>query len=112
MNPLAKFFDLKHSQGILAGTDRRFPNSVIGIAEHVPFVPALIQILAMIKTDVGNAIKVLWVATIHAVVVWALLAPVAIFLTYKILAPILRRLSVTTGLSAPELPILVAGKQV
>ena len=70
------------------------------------------QILAMIKTDVGNAIKVLWVATIHAVAVWALLAPVAIFLTYKILSPILRRLSVTTGLSAPELPILAAGKQV
>ena len=70
------------------------------------------QILAMIKTDVGNAIKVLWVATIHAVAVWALLAPVAIYLIYKLLAPVLRRLSVTTGLSAPELPILAAGKQV
>lgn len=64
---------------------------------------SLTQILAMIKADVWHAIKVLWIATVHAVAVWALVAPVAIYVLFRILSPLLRRLAMASGLSARRL---------
>jgi len=37
---------------------------------------SLPQILAIVRADVWHAITSLWVATMHAIVVWALVAPV------------------------------------
>jgi uncharacterized protein (DUF2062 family) len=59
---------------------------------------SLSQIAAMIRADMLNAIRVLWVATLHAVMVWAVLAGPAIFLLYIALAPVLRKLAKATGL--------------
>jgi len=63
---------------------------------------SLPQILAMVRANVWHAITALWVATMHAVVVWALIAPLAIYLIYKILSPILKRLAQVSGLAKPE----------
>jgi len=60
------------------------------------------QILAMVRADVWHAITALWVATIHAIVAWTLIAPVAVYLIYKILLTILTRLVQVTGLAKPE----------
>src|SRR5271165_1196812 len=46
---------------------------------------SLPQIMAMIHAGVWHAIQALWVATVHAIAVWAILAPVAIYLIYKVL---------------------------
>ncbi len=50
-------------------------------------VISLPQILAMVRADVWHAITALWVATMHAIAVWTLIAPVAVYLIYKILLP-------------------------
>lgn len=63
---------------------------------------SLPQILAIVRADVWHAITSLWVATMHAIVVWALVAPVAVWVIYKILAPILKRLSLVGGPPKPE----------
>ena len=70
------------------------------------------QILAMIKTDVWHAIHVLWIATVHAVAVWTLLAPLAICLLFVILSPILRRLALASGLSGRKVPAPAEGTEV
>jgi uncharacterized protein (DUF2062 family) len=59
---------------------------------------SLTQILAMIKADVWHAINVLWIATVQAIAVWALIAPLAIYILYRILAPIIRRVALQAGL--------------
>jgi hypothetical protein len=59
---------------------------------------SLTQILAMIKAGVWHSIKVLWVATIHAIAVWGLIAPLAIYVLYRVLAPVLRRLALEARL--------------
>jgi uncharacterized protein (DUF2062 family) len=59
---------------------------------------SLIQILAMIKAGVWHSIKVLWLATLHAIAVWALIAPLSIYALYRILAPVIRRLAPENGL--------------
>ena len=58
---------------------------------------SLPQILAMVKANVWHAITSLWAATMHAIVAWALVAPVAVWVIYKILAPILKRLLLVSG---------------
>jgi uncharacterized protein (DUF2062 family) len=63
---------------------------------------SLPQILTMVRADVWHAITALWVATIHAIVAWMLIAPVAVYLVYKILSPILMRISQVSGLANPE----------
>ena len=63
---------------------------------------SLPQILTMVRADVWHAITALWVATIHAIVAWMLIAPVAVYLIYKILSPILMRISQVSGLAKPE----------
>ena len=70
----------------------RAPNLVISLP----------QILAMVRADVWHAITALWVATMHAIVAWALIAPVAVYLIYKILSPILTRLAQVSGLAKSE----------
>jgi uncharacterized protein (DUF2062 family) len=59
---------------------------------------SLAQILAMIKADVWHAINVLWIATVQAIAVWALIAPLAIYILYRIVAPIIRRVALEAGL--------------
>ena len=54
---------------------------------------SLPQILAMVKTDAWHAIAVLWTATMHAIVVWALVAPAAVWVIYRVLAPVVRGLA-------------------
>ena len=63
---------------------------------------SLSQILAMVKANVWHAIAALWTATMHAIVAWALVAPLAVYLIYKILSPILKRLALVSGLAKPE----------
>ncbi len=65
-------------------------------------VISLPQILAMVRADVWHAITALWVATLHAIVAWTLIAPVAVYLIYKILSPVLTRLAQVSGLAKPE----------
>jgi uncharacterized protein (DUF2062 family) len=65
---------------------------------------SLPQILAMIKSDVWHAINVLWIATVHAIAAWALIAPLAIYFLYRILSPVLRRLALASGLCERKLP--------
>jgi uncharacterized protein (DUF2062 family) len=73
---------------------------------------SLTQILAMIKTDVSHSIKVLWIATVHAIAAWALIAPLAIYILVRILSPMLRRLALASGLSGPKLPASAVGTEV
>ena len=63
---------------------------------------SLPQILAMVRADVWHAITALWVATMHAIVAWALLAPLAVWAIYKVLAVVLRRLAAVSGLVKAE----------
>lgn len=65
---------------------------------------SLTQILAMIKVDVWRAIDVLWTATLHAIAAWALVAPLAVYVLFLILSPLLRRMAMTSGLSAHKFP--------
>lgn len=58
-------------------------------APHLPI--SLPRIYAMAHADVWGAIQFLWTTTWHAIVVWALLAPVAAAMVYFVLAPVLRR---------------------
>jgi uncharacterized protein (DUF2062 family) len=56
-----------------------------------PMGLSLPQIVSLIHAGMWHAIKFLWVATVHGIVVWMILAPLAIFLLYRVLAPLLRR---------------------
>jgi len=49
------------------------------------------QIYAMIHASIWNAIKLLWTTTWHAIVAWAVLAPIIAGIVYSILTPVLRR---------------------
>jgi uncharacterized protein (DUF2062 family) len=62
---------------------------------------SLTQIVALIHANVGNAIKVLWIVTLHAIAVWALLAPPVIYALYRVLVPVLQRLAQVSGLRKP-----------
>jgi uncharacterized protein (DUF2062 family) len=58
-------------------------------APHLPI--SVSQIYALIHASVWGAIKLLWTTTWHAIVVWAILAPLFVALAYAILIPLLRR---------------------
>lgn len=59
-------------------------------APHLPLsVP---QIYGMIHASLWTAIKLLWTTTWHAIVAWALLAPIVVALACAILRPLLRRM--------------------
>ena len=59
---------------------------------------SLQQILTMVRENVWHAVTSLWVATIHAIVVWALVAPVAVWGIYRVLAPLVRRIARVSGM--------------
>ena len=44
--------------------------------------------LALLAQGVGHAVVVLWDAILHAGLAWILTAPMAVFLLYKLLAPV------------------------
>jgi uncharacterized protein (DUF2062 family) len=47
--------------------------------------------MALLAHGVGHAIVVLWDAIVHAAVAWIIVAPLAVFLLYKLLTPIFTR---------------------
>ena len=57
-------------------------------APHLPISAP--QIFTMIKSDLWGAIVFLWATTWHAMVAWALLAPVAVAILYFALATLMR----------------------
>ena len=59
---------------------------------------SLQQILTMVRENVWHAVTSLWVATIHAIVVWALVAPVAVWGIYRVLAPLVRGIAGVSGM--------------
>jgi uncharacterized protein (DUF2062 family) len=79
-------------------------------AAPLPF--KLADILAMIRTSPGSAIRVLWIATLHAIVTWLIAAVPMILLLNAMMRPAVRRLAsglgalkragAAHGVSAPE----------
>lgn len=61
------------------------------VRDPIPF--SILQILEMIRANVGNAISTLWTSTMHAIVAWVLVGPPAVLLLYWVLAPLMRRLA-------------------
>ncbi len=57
-----------------------------------PFPLSMEKIFFMIKDDLPNAFKLLWLTNLYGVVAWCLIAPFAIALIYFVLLPILRKL--------------------
>lgn len=62
------------------------------------------QVIAMLDENVWKAISFLWVTTVHAVVVWTLLAPVLGVALYYILLPLVRRLPLKSRANANSTP--------
>ena len=54
MNALAEFFDFKDSKRIFRARHGAVPKGVVGVAHHVPLVPGLKEVFAMVD---GDAIK-------------------------------------------------------
>src|SRR5664279_199614 len=70
---------------------------------HAPRLSlSLPQIMSMIHTGVWHAIQVLWVATVRAIAVWAIIAPLAIYLIYRILTPLVGKLAEARNLVNPR----------
>ena len=57
-----------------------------------PFILSASQVIDMIKEDAWAAINFLWDTTLHAVVVWFILAPILVVILYYLLLPIVKRL--------------------
>jgi hypothetical protein len=58
-----------------------------------PASVSVAQIVHLIRADVWSAIATLWTATMHALVAWLAIGPVAALVIYLLLVPALRRLS-------------------
>jgi uncharacterized protein (DUF2062 family) len=58
-----------------------------------PIPLSVFDIINMIRTDVLGAIQSLWWTTMHAIVAWLLIVPLAGILLYMIVVPVFRRLS-------------------
>jgi uncharacterized protein (DUF2062 family) len=58
-------------------------------APHLPLSAA--QVSSMIHANAWATIKLLWTTIWHAIVVWGMIAPFFVGLTYLILVPLLRR---------------------
>src|SRR5258705_9882205 len=56
---------------------------------HLPISPQ--QILAMAKTNLQTTVAFLWSTTWHAIVIWAMFAPVATAIIYLLLLSLVRR---------------------
>ncbi len=75
-------------------------------APHLPIsVP---QIVAMTRANLWGSIKFLWSTTWHAMVVWALVAPVLVAIVFVILVPLFRRILRRQSISAPSTEIKVS----
>ncbi len=61
--------------------------------------------LALLSAGVRNAITVLWDAILHAGFAFMLVAPIAIFLLYRLLVPIFARAAAGIGARAPSSPL-------
>ena len=59
----------------------------------VPLRFSLTQILAMVHTDPRHAVAALWLAELHAIFAWLLIAPAMIFLFYLLLSRVLRQVA-------------------
>ncbi len=59
---------------------------------------SLAQILTTVRASLTHAVSTLWLAELHAVFAWLLIAPVAICLLYFLLSRTLRRVAATSGL--------------
>lgn len=70
----------------------RLGESVLGSAPQPMTISAAMELLTQ---GVLYAIVTLWDAIIHATLGWLLIAPICIFVTYKILVPVFSRLSTT-----------------
>ena len=68
-------------------------------APHLPI--SIPHIYRMAHADLWGAIKFLWSTTWHAIVVWAVLAPLFTALIYYVLVPVFRRVARRVGASLP-----------
>ena len=68
-------------------------------APHLPI--SVSQIYAMARANLWPAIKFLWSTTWHALVVWAVAAPVLTLLIYILLLPVFRRVLRQSELPPP-----------
>lgn len=55
---------------------------------------SLAQMMAMARANPLHAISALWIARLHAVTAWLLVAPAMMFLLYIVLAPVTRKAAV------------------
>ena len=69
----------------------RFGEFLFRVRDPLPF--SITQILQMIATSIPNAVATLWTATMHAIAAWLLVGPLAVLVSYAVLAPLLRRLA-------------------
>jgi uncharacterized protein (DUF2062 family) len=59
---------------------------------HAPHLPISVkQIYSLARTNLWGAIEFLWSTTWHAIVVWAIVAPLLALFLYAILIPLFRR---------------------
>ncbi len=68
-------------------------------APHLPI--SIPHIYRMAHADLWGAIKFLWSTTWHAIVVWAVLAPLFTALIYFVLVPVFRHVARRVGASLP-----------
>jgi uncharacterized protein (DUF2062 family) len=76
----------------------RLGEKVFG-APHLPI--SIPHIYEMARADLWGAVKFLWSTAWHAMVVWALLAPLVTALIYYVLLPVFRRVARRLGASQP-----------
>lgn len=60
-------------------------------AEALPLSAS--KIMEMMKDDTWNSIKLLWDTTLHATVVWCILAPIGFAILYYSMLPAIKRLA-------------------
>ena len=68
-------------------------------APHLPI--SIAGIYRMAHANLWGAIRFLWSTTWHAIVVWAVLAPLFTALIYFVLVPVFRRVATSNGASLP-----------
>ena len=63
------------------------------IFREAPISLSAFQIISMIKNNTLEAINTLWWATMHAIVAWLFVGPLAVYIIYRTLTPIFTRLA-------------------
>ena len=59
-----------------------------------PYPLSMEKIFSMLKEDMLGAIKELWIANLHGIFAWFLTGPLAIYVIYLILKPLIRRIPI------------------